>query len=75
MLNAPFCHFDSNDMNNDGVVRRPPFDLENLCDGFFVKSICGEAIHRFGRQGDNVAGPKRFSRALDGRLKEPRRVG
>ena len=59
-------HFNAGDMDDDRIVRRPAFDLENFCDGLFIQRVGGEAIDRFRRQRDHFAGAQQFRRAADG---------
>ena len=67
-------HFVAGDMDDDGIVCRPAFDLKNFGDGLFIQRIGGQAIDRFGRQRDDFAGAQQFRRAPDGVLKKLRRV-
>jgi hypothetical protein len=71
---AAFCHFDARDMDNDRIVRRPAFDLENFCNGFFVESAGRQTIDRFRRQGHNFTGAQQFRRAFHSSSKECGRV-
>ncbi len=61
-----FRHFDSSDVNDDWIIGRTPFDLENFGDGLRVQCVGGEAIDRFGRQRDDFPGAEQVRRALDG---------
>ena len=61
-------------MDDDWIVRRPSFDLENFCDGLCIQRVCGEAINRFRRQRDDFARAKQFRGAADGGAEKFRRV-
>ena len=61
-------------MNDDWIVRRSSFDLENFCDGIFIQRVCREAINSFRRERDDFAGAEQFRRTADGFLKKSRRV-
>ena len=71
---AAFRHFIAGHVDDDGIVRRPAFDLENFGDGLFVQRVGGQAINRFRRQRHDFAGAQQFRRAADGFLKKLRRV-
>ena len=73
-VDAAFRHFDAGDVDDDRIVRRPAFDLENFGDGLFVQRVGGQAINRFRRQRDDFAGAQQFRRALHGGVKKRRRV-
>jgi hypothetical protein len=55
-FHAAFRHFVAGDVYDDWIVRRTPFDFENLCDGMRFESICSQAINRFRRQRDDFTG-------------------
>ena len=59
-------HFDTGDMNDDRVICRPAFDLENFGDGLFIQRVGGKAVNRFRRQRDHFARAQRFRRAFHG---------
>ena len=71
---AAFGHFDARDVNNNRIVRRPAFDLENFGDGFFVERIGGQAINRLRRQRHNFTRAQQFRRAFHGGIKQRGRV-
>ena len=74
MLHAALRHFIAGDVDDDGVVLRPAFDLENFCGGFFIQRIGSQAINSFRRQRDNFAGTKQFRRVQNGFFKKLRRM-
>ena len=71
---AGLRHFIAGDVDDDGIVRRPAFDLENFGDGIFIQRVGGQAIDRFRRQRHDFARAQQFRRAADGFLKKLRRV-
>ena len=60
------------DVNDDGIVRRPAFDPENFCDRLSIQRIGGQAINRFRRQRNHFAGTQQVRRAGYGGLEKAR---
>ena len=73
-LGAALGHFDARDVDNNRIVRRPAFDLENFGNGFFVKSVGREAIDRFRRQCHHFTSTQQFRRSFHGGIKQRGRV-
>ena len=61
-------------MNNDRIVCRPAFDLENFGDGLFVQCVGGQAIDRLRRQRHDFARAQQFRRLFYSGIKKRRRV-
>ena len=53
-------------MNNQRVINGPTFCRKNLGDGVGIARVSGEAVHRFGRQADGLAGAQPSHRSADG---------
>ncbi len=53
---AALRHVEARDMNDDGIVRGPAFDLEDAPDRVRVQRAGRQPIHRFRRQRDHLAG-------------------
>ena len=67
-------HFVAGNVNEDGIVRGPAFDLENFCDRLFVQRVRGEAVNGFRRQRHNFTGAQQFGGTADSLLKKRRSV-
>ena len=66
MPDAALRHLNARNVNNDGIVRWPAFDLENALDRPGVQRTGGQPIHRFCRKRDYLSGAQEFRRALHG---------
>ena len=72
--NACARHVETADVDNDWVVRRAAFQVEDAGDRGRKKRIGGEAVDSFSGQRDKFAGAEQVSGPTDGSLKQFRRV-
>ena len=68
-------HFQTRDVDDDRVARRPAFDLENALHGPSIQRIGGQAINGFGWESDHLPGAQQVRRSTHCGLKEFRGVG
>ena len=68
-------HFNPGDVNNDRVMSRPAFYLENAFYRMGVKSVGSQPINGLRRHGHYPPSTQQVSRCFDGFLKKRRRVG
>ena len=75
LCDAAICQLDARDVNDDRVMRRPTFDIEDPRDRFRIQRVGSQPVNRFRGQGHDLPFAPQLDRPLDGCSEQARSVG